>query len=72
MDITVEVPDELFAFYSAYLRAINATCGEYLAQLLREDVNALIESLEPEDIPLVFRLPSTLRVSVLTNRPSHP
>lgn len=67
MKIQVEIPDELFAFYSAYLRAKNTDCGEYLAQLLRDDINAIIESLEPGDIPSLFNLPSGLRVKVLAD-----
>jgi hypothetical protein len=62
--ITIEIPDGLFAFYSAYLKAKDTDCGRYLAQLLREDINAIIESLEPGDLPSMFDLPSTLRVKV--------
>lgn len=62
----------MFAFYSAYLKAQNTNCGEYIARLLREDVNAIIESLEPGDIPFLFNLPSSLRVKVTTDSPSAP
>ena len=67
MNVEIEIPDELFAFYSAYLKARNTSCGEYLARLLQEDVNAIIESLEAKDIPLVFNLPSSLTIKILTD-----
>ncbi len=67
MNIQIEIPDEAFAFYSAYLKARGLSCGEYIGLLLRDDLNAILESLEPSDIQVMFGLPPSLKFRLETD-----
>ncbi|MDV3278654.1 MAG: hypothetical protein LYZ69_09370 [Nitrososphaerales archaeon] len=67
MNIQVEIPDDAFTFYSIYLKARGLSWGEYIGLLLRDDLNAIFESLEPSDIQVMFSLPSSLKFRLETD-----